>query len=67
MANYRNMVNGPLRADSLEQKVLVCQALIKCADISNPVSYLIHELGLSSPHHPYRADRIQYRNIGQLL
>ncbi|KIP06366.1 hypothetical protein PHLGIDRAFT_119069 [Phlebiopsis gigantea 11061_1 CR5-6] len=36
MTNYRNMVTGPIRADSLEQKILVCQALIKCADISNP-------------------------------
>lgn len=37
MANYRNMVNGPICTDSLDQKILVCQALIKCADISNPV------------------------------
>ncbi|OBZ67419.1 3',5'-cyclic-nucleotide phosphodiesterase regA [Grifola frondosa] len=35
MAQFRNLING---ADvcSLQRRVLVCQALIKCADISNP-------------------------------
>ncbi len=37
MAEFTKLVNG---ADfpELKRRVLVCQALIKCADISNPVS-----------------------------
>lgn len=37
MAEFKKLVNG---ADfpELKRRVLVCQALIKCADISNPVS-----------------------------
>ena len=37
MAEFTRLVNG---ADfpELKRRVLVCQALIKCADISNPVS-----------------------------
>lgn len=36
MAEFRNLLNG---ADfpELKRRILVCQALIKCADISNPV------------------------------
>lgn len=37
MAEFRSLLKG---ADfpELKRRILVCQALIKCADISNPVS-----------------------------
>ena len=38
MRCYKEMVNAEEPLDLFRQKVLVCQALIKCADISNPVS-----------------------------
>ena len=38
MRCYKEMVNAEEPIDLFRQKVLVCQALIKCADISNPVS-----------------------------
>ena len=37
MERFRQMVDGHV-PDELERRILVCQALIKCADISNPVS-----------------------------
>ena len=36
MSNFQSLLNEPL-LDPLKRQVLVCQALIKCADISNPV------------------------------
>ncbi|GJE96534.1 3',5'-cyclic-nucleotide phosphodiesterase [Phanerochaete sordida] len=36
MRCYKEMVNAEEPLDLFRQKVLVCQALIKCADISNP-------------------------------
>ncbi|KAI0051358.1 HD-domain/PDEase-like protein [Auriscalpium vulgare] len=36
MARFQRIVNAPESADLWEKKVAVCQALIKCADISNP-------------------------------
>ena len=37
MSGFQSLLNeAPL--DPLKRQVLVCQALIKCADISNPVS-----------------------------
>lgn len=41
MRCFKEMVNAEVPIDLFRQKVLVCQALIKCADISNPVSGLI--------------------------
>jgi hypothetical protein len=38
MKCYKEMVESEAPIDPFRQKVLVCQALIKCADISNPVS-----------------------------
>lgn len=39
MSNFQSLLNeGPL--DLSRRQVLVCQALIKCADISNPVGNL---------------------------
>lgn len=37
MSGFQKLVNG-CDVSEHERKVLVCQALIKCADISNPVS-----------------------------
>lgn len=39
MSEFRSLVSG---ADfpELKRRILVCQALIKCADISNPVSHI---------------------------
>lgn len=36
MSNFQSLLSEPL-LDPLKRQVLVCQALIKCADISNPV------------------------------
>ena len=36
MSNFQSLLNGE-SLDPLKRQVLVCQALIKCADISNPV------------------------------
>ena len=39
MTSFQSLLSeAPL--DPLKRQVLVCQALIKCADISNPVGYL---------------------------
>ena len=38
MANFRVLLDGAIH-DQFRRRVLVCQALIKCADISNPVSF----------------------------
>lgn len=38
MERFQMMLNGDERIEEPERKVLLCQALIKCADISNPVS-----------------------------
>lgn len=37
MATFQQLVQGA-PFDEFKRKILVCQALIKCADISNPVS-----------------------------
>lgn len=37
MRRFKELVDGKIQ-DTLEQRILVCQAIIKCADISNPVS-----------------------------
>ena len=37
MRRYQELVEGKVE-DELERRILVCQAIIKCADISNPVS-----------------------------
>ena len=44
MRCFREMVESETPVDPFKQKVLVCQALIKCADISNPVSYSYESL-----------------------
>ena len=36
MQGFRRMVDGHVETE-LERRILVCQAIIKCADISNPV------------------------------
>lgn len=38
MRCFKEMVESGEETARFRQKVLVCQALIKCADISNPVS-----------------------------
>lgn len=43
MSNFQSLLHEPF-LDPLRRQVLVCQALIKCADISNPVSLLIEAL-----------------------
>jgi hypothetical protein len=39
MSSFQSLLNEPL-LDPSKRQVLVCQALIKCADISNPVGDL---------------------------
>jgi len=39
MSSFQSLLNEP-PPDPLKRQVLVCQALIKCADISNPVGDL---------------------------
>lgn len=62
MTEFANLLQG---ADfpELKRRVLVCQALIKCADISNPVrkvySPVFHVLTCC------RADHTLFRNIGR--
>ena len=47
------------------RKLLLCQALIKCADISNPVGS--HDILDRRFTHPcVRADRQAYRTIGRM-
>ena len=38
MSGFQSLLNEP-SLDPAKRQVLVCQALIKCADISNPVCY----------------------------
>ena len=38
MERFQQFIDNPHALDVAEQRILVCQALIKCADISNPVS-----------------------------
>lgn len=37
MQRFQKMIDGEITCE-LDRRVLVCQAIIKCADISNPVS-----------------------------
>ena len=37
MMNFSSMLEEPGRGDVFEKRLLLCQALLKCADISNPV------------------------------
>lgn len=46
------------------RKLLLCQALIKCADISNPVRSR-DILGMRFTYPCARADRPEYRTIGR--
>lgn len=36
MQNFQNLIDRPEKFDITQKRILVCQALIKCADISNP-------------------------------
>ena len=38
MKNFQSLIDNPEKFDINQKRILVCQALIKCADISNPVS-----------------------------
>ena len=64
MERFRQMVDGEVQ-DETEQRILVCQAIIKCADISNPVSIWflrllnVHSRALSEPA-VYRVARVGY-------
>lgn len=62
MARFKEMVSGA-PVDRFTQKILVCQALIKCADISNPVCGTRGYLALLLTAFD-RAARIRSRNIG---
>ena len=37
MQRFQDMIDGKIKSE-VDRRVLVCQAIIKCADISNPVS-----------------------------
>ena len=38
MERFKSLIEQPGLYDVAQARILVCQALIKCADISNPVS-----------------------------
>jgi hypothetical protein len=40
MADFGALADGA-KVNQSQQKILICQALMKCSDISNPVSYPI--------------------------
>lgn len=40
MKRFEQLVSGGVQIE-FEQRVLVCQAIIKCADISNPVRHFV--------------------------
>lgn len=64
MKNFGLLVAGkdyPLS----HRKLLLCQALIKCADISNPVGFR-DIIGRSFTHRCARADRQVYHTIGRM-
>ena len=65
MRCYKEMVESGTPIDPFRQKVLVCQALIKCADISNPVrsSSSVPE-SLCSMGNGGRVDRIRSHSTG---
>ena len=63
MAEFERFLQGA-EFPELRKRVLVCQALIKCADISNPVSLAsCQSRGTSADSHD-RADPISCRNTG---
>lgn len=37
MQRFQQLIEEPRAFDVMEVRIIVCQALIKCADISNPV------------------------------
>ena len=39
MQRFENLMDHPQDFDIIQARTLLCQALIKCADISNPVCY----------------------------
>ena len=51
MDNFRSLLSENSDADLCRRQVLTCQAIIKCADISNPVSIP----ALSDPPVPHRS------------
>lgn len=66
MEAFRSMGAGE-EVDSSKRQVLVCQALIKCADISNPVG-VVYPTNLPFIHARFlRAARIKSLKNGQLL
>ena len=59
--------NGPI----YHRQILICQALMKCADISNPVGISGASGGFSSSHFSdpclfFRVGPILFRSIGQV-
>jgi hypothetical protein len=63
MNRFKALIDGDYERGSLSaRKVLICQALIKCADISNPVRYLLLLGNVSLTLR--RVDHIGYRSIG---
>lgn len=41
MNQFRSMLEQGVGDELFKKKMLLCQALIKCADISNPVCYVL--------------------------
>jgi hypothetical protein len=65
MERFRQIVNGA-EVDHWTKRVLVCQALIKAADISNPViKFLLHRLFASSER-SFSVARSMSHNTGHL-
>jgi hypothetical protein len=69
MDRFKALVDGNKNEESLiAQKVLICQALIKCADISNPVRFYLFIFNkkntMDSSLLRCRVDRIGCRSIG---
>lgn len=41
MERFGRLMDHPEEFDIVQARILICQALIKCADISNPVRILL--------------------------
>lgn len=68
MQNFQNLIDCPETFDITQKRILVCQALIKCADISNPVCCsAFPRCNTHFADHCFRVDLTSSRNIGLLL
>ena len=65
MSSFQSLLNEP-PLDPLKRQVLVCQALIKCADISNPVGGLNSNPLFST--HPFSGPSpLRFKAVGKRL